>query len=218
MEDRIGGGQAAFPFRHGRISLSFVGTVGDRGSLNTERLQTPGDLAAWLTAAGLPAGDAVPTEPVYRRALRLREAIAKAVRAVVAGGRPSLEDVSFMNELARRWAPRPRLDFETLTLMTSGRDPVQTSLGRVATDAIELLGESEARSRLRACAIETCAAIFLTPPGRRERRWCSMARCGNRAKVTAFRTRADQTNAAGEEPRRSDTIRVPGTRREAEAG
>ncbi len=32
-------------------------------------------------------------------------------------------------------------------------------------------------------------AIFLTPAGHRERRWCSTARYGNRAKVAAFRRR-----------------------------
>jgi predicted RNA-binding Zn ribbon-like protein len=194
MEERTGTDQARFPFHHGRLSLSFVGTLGDRGSQNTERLAGSRDLIAWLKAAGLPAGDSAPPAAVYRRAVRLREAIARAVQAIVDGGRPSREDVSLMNEVARRWAPQASLDFETLTLTTGARAAVQSSLGRVAADAIELLADPETRSRLRACAVDTCAAIFLTPAGRRERRWCSMARCGNRAKVSAFRSRADQTN------------------------
>jgi predicted RNA-binding Zn ribbon-like protein len=55
---------------------------------------------------------------------------------------------------------------------------------------VELLGNSDERARLRTCGLASCGSIFLTPAGRRERRWCSMARCGNRAKVSAYRDRA----------------------------
>ncbi len=181
-----------FPFHHGRLALSFAGTVGDRGSLPVERLSSPRALGAWLRAAGLTAPEASPPLAVYRRALRLREAIARAVAALVAGARPAAEDVALLNAVARRWAPRPTLDPDTLALASGAGDPVQAALGRVAVDAIELLADPEQRSRLRACALDACGAVFLTPPGRRERRWCSMARCGNRAKVTAFRARSAQ--------------------------
>ena len=178
-----------FPFHHGRLALSFVGTVGDRGSLATERVGAPSALAAWLLAAGVVAEYTTPSPAQLRRALALREAIARAVRALVAGGAPRELDVELINGVARRWAPRLSLDARTLTVAHAGRTPVETALGRIAVDAIELLGDPDERSRLRACGLDSCAAIFLTPPGRRERRWCSMERCGNRAKVTSFRTR-----------------------------
>ena len=178
-----------FPFHHGRIALSFVGTVGDRGSLATERVGTPRALAAWLVAAGLVAVRVTPSPAQVRRALALREAIARAVRALVDGGDPRELDVELINSVARRWGPRLSLDPRTLTLVHATRTPVETALGRIAADAIELLGDPAERSRLRACSLDSCAAIFLTPAGRRERRWCSMERCGNRAKVASFRTR-----------------------------
>ena len=190
MDGPAKNGSARFPFHHGRLALSFAGTLGDRGSVEKERVGSPASLGEWLHAAHLTESDAAPAASVHRRALRLREAVARSVQAVVEGGRPAPEDVDLINEIARRWAPRPVLDAETLTLTSGARDPGEASLGRVAVDAIELLADPEERSRLRACALGTCAAIFLTPPGRRERRWCSMARCGNRAKVTAFRSRS----------------------------
>jgi predicted RNA-binding Zn ribbon-like protein len=178
-----------FPFHHGRIALSFVGTVGDRGSVATERAGTPYALAAWLLAAGLVTDRVTPSPAQVRRALALREAIARAVRALVAGDQPRESDVELINDAARRWGPRLSLDPRTLTVVHATRTPVETALGRIAVDAIELLGDPGERSRLRTCGLDSCAAIFLTPAGRRERRWCSMERCGNRAKVTSFRTR-----------------------------
>ncbi len=182
-------GEPQFPFHHGRVALSFVGTVGDRGSISTERIDTPRALAAWLFAAGLLAEPVTPSPAQLRRALALREAIARTVRALVAGDETRDADVELINSAARRWGPRLSLDPRTLAVGHATRTPVETALGRIAVDAIELLGDPGERSRLRACGLDSCAAIFLTPAGRRERRWCSMERCGNRAKVTSFRTR-----------------------------
>jgi predicted RNA-binding Zn ribbon-like protein len=182
-------GDPRFPFHHGRVALSLVGTVGDRNSVPTERVGTPRELAAWFLAAGLVGERVSPSPSQLRRALALREAIARAVRALVAGDVPREPDIELINGVARRWAPRLALDPRTLTVAPSTRNPVDSALGRIAVDAIELLADPKERSRLRACGLDSCGAIFLTPAGRRERRWCSMERCGNRAKVTSFRTR-----------------------------
>ncbi|MEV0732486.1 CGNR zinc finger domain-containing protein [Polymorphospora sp. NPDC050346] len=50
----------------------------------------------------------------------------------------------------------------------------------------DLLSTPE-RTRIRACPGEMCGWLFLDPRGRR--RWCSMAACGNRAKVRAYASR-----------------------------
>ena len=42
---------------------------------------------------------------------------------------------------------------------------------------------------LRLCADETCRAIFYDRSKNHSGRWCSMATCGNRAKVRAWRER-----------------------------
>ncbi len=168
--------------------MSFAGTVGDRGSAKIERIPSPALLADWLDHAGLLRGSQ-PSAAVYRRALELREAIARTFEDVVAGALPARDDVAIINAFARRWAPRPLLDAATLTLANERLGSVEAALGRIAADAIASLSDPEERSRLRSCGAEACGAIFLTPAGRRERRWCSMARCGNRAKVAAFRSR-----------------------------
>ncbi len=80
------------------------------------------------------------------------------------------------------------LDPKTLVTREEIADPIHAALGRLARDAVELIGDRTERGRLRACGLDACGSIFLTPVGR-DRRWCSMARCGNRAKVAAFRER-----------------------------
>ncbi len=183
---------------HGRISLSFVGTLGDRGSVPFERLTDPAALGMWLAGAGLETSDVPVTPSALRRAIRLRESIARVVAAVYGRRLPSDDDVASLNAAARRGA-HVALDARSLRAVSASRDRVGAALGAIARDAIELVSQENERERLRRCALDSCASLFLTPAGRRERRWCSMARCGNRAKVTAFRKRTggSKTEARG---------------------
>lgn len=62
-------------------------------------------------------------------------------------------------------------------------------LSSIARDAIDILS-SERRSLVRACEMDDCGGLFLDDSRGLRRRWCSMERCGNRAKAAAFRDRA----------------------------
>ena len=179
-----------FPLHHGRISLSFAGTVGDRGSTPVERLDGPAALESWLRAAGVADVPGRVTPRTFRRALVLREAIARVAAALVAEAAPDAADIVRINAEAKAGASRTSLEPHALTIVEDARDPVVAALGRIARDAIELFGTPAERDRLRTCGLASCGSVFLTPSGRRERRWCSMERCGNRAKVASFRERS----------------------------
>jgi predicted RNA-binding Zn ribbon-like protein len=88
-----------------------------------------------------------------------------------------------------RWAavppPAPQLGAEGVTWSGAGASAL---LAAIARDGVELLGGPLA-SRIRQCEGEGCAMLFVDGSRSGERRWCSMARCGNRAKVAAFRRR-----------------------------
>jgi predicted RNA-binding Zn ribbon-like protein len=170
--------------------LSFAGTVGDRGSTPVERLDSPATLEAWIAAAGIGAVRGKVTARSLARALALREAIARVAAAIVAHKRPAADDITRINAMATAGAARAVLHPRTLSIVDEARDPVQSALGRIARDAVELFGTPAERERLRTCGLASCGSIFLTPAGRRERRWCSMERCGNRAKVASFRARS----------------------------
>ncbi len=62
------------------------------------------------------------------------------------------------------------------------------ALATLARDAVDLFGGPLA-SRIRVCAAADCGLLLVdtSRPGRR--RWCSMQRCGNRAKIRDHRAR-----------------------------
>ena len=184
-----------FLFHHGRLSLSFVGTVGQRTSDRIERIGTPAALADWFVAAGIEPAAIDVSMAAYRRALRLRDALERAVEAARRGEAPSSSDVATINAVARAHPARLQLDPASMTVVSAASERTGAALGRIARDAIELLGTPDERGRLRICGLDSCGSLFLTPAGRRERRWCSMERCGNRAKVASFRERAQPAKA-----------------------
>ncbi len=165
--------------------------------MREERLPNPAALGAWLHAAGLTTADdahALTAEievgpAALAAATALREAIARAAGAVAGGGTPAPADVAAINRAAQ-WSAlaRPALDPATLTRRWEGRDPVRAALGRVASDAIELLATR--RERLVRCELPGCGALLLSHSRGPRRRWCSMETCGNAAKVAAHRARA----------------------------
>jgi predicted RNA-binding Zn ribbon-like protein len=65
-------------------------------------------------------------------------------------------------------------------------DDPRLPLYAAALAVADLLGRPE-RHTVRACPGEGCGWLFLDPRGRRT--WCTMAACGNRAKVRAYANR-----------------------------
>lgn len=77
-------------------------------------------------------------------------------------------------------------DGPRLTPGASGTDAV---IGRLVLDAVDATARG-VWTRIRACAAPGCDRVFLDTSRGRNRTWCDMATCGNRAKVRAHRTRA----------------------------
>jgi predicted RNA-binding Zn ribbon-like protein len=61
-------------------------------------------------------------------------------------------------------------------------------LAPIAESATDLLCNHEL-NRIKRCANPTCGLFFYEIARNRQRRWCSMKTCGNRAKLAAFRRR-----------------------------
>ena len=114
-------------------------------------------------ATFLNAGDGDPAT----RALRA------ALRELVAGGRPVLA------------LP------VTLAVDERGRVVAQPDGAAGHLLAAVLAAQADGSwSRLKLCAADDCRHAFVDRSRNRSATWCSMATCGNRAKVTAFRARA----------------------------
>lgn len=173
-----------FKFRSGHRALDLTATVsGRKRNAPVDALKSAADLARWLRAAGL--GETAPDESDLALARSLREAIYGLVLARQQGVRLKENDRLTLNAIAASHAPFVSLSDEGIAT-TFGS--VRQLLTGLALEAIALIGGEKA-SRLRQCKAENCAVLFLDESRKGERRWCSMANCGNRAKVKSFRQR-----------------------------
>ncbi|WP_312639773.1 CGNR zinc finger domain-containing protein [Streptomyces sp. RLA2-12] len=59
----------------------------------------------------------------------------------------------------------------------------------MARDAVLLVG-GPLLARVKECENPECSLLFLDDSQARRRRWCSMDRCGNLAKVAGYRSRS----------------------------
>lgn len=186
--------ESVFRFPSERLSLDFLATVGARGAgRNVEKLQTPDDLAQWLTSANqLEVAPADVTAPDVLAARTLREAIHRAVTSRVLQVAIAAADVALINQFAEPPPPWLRLsaDGTAVERGASQGHGALAGLSSVARDAIELLG-SNLLGQVRCCANPVCRALFLDLSRPGTRRWCSMGDggCGNRAKTAAIRQR-----------------------------
>jgi predicted RNA-binding Zn ribbon-like protein len=177
-----------FRFDTGRPCLDLVITVGERWRRSFERLRSPQDLSHWLVQGGLAAEPPRITRRDLADARELREAIFRITRTAIDGRPAPQDDVRTVNG----WAARPDIapSFERLGggVRRKAGATVDAALATLARDAVDLFGGPLA-GRVRECAAVDCSGLFLDTSRARRRRWCSMARCGNREKVAAYRRR-----------------------------
>ncbi len=171
-------------FDSGALCLDF-GYTGDYGYgvPAWEQLHSAADLDTWLGERfGPPARSSTARD--YREALRLREAITATARRATEGLPPTPAAVDVIND----WAAHPAIP-PHLPGGTHGPAPVAPAqmLATVAHDAIQTF--TGPAGRVRECAAEDCRLVFLDTSRPGSRRWCSMSRCGGRAKARSHYAR-----------------------------
>jgi predicted RNA-binding Zn ribbon-like protein len=177
-------------------ALDFLNTLVRVAGSDIDLLQSDGDVVRWLAQAGLPIGNAATTLPSHAlldAARALREAVRDLVEkrksgqagdftrlnAYLAQSRSSLLLVEQENEspkLTRQWSQ-----------LTAGE-----LLAPLAESAAALLADGDF-DLIRRCESDECVLWFYDRTKSHQRRWCSMANCGNRHKVAAFRKRKQQS-------------------------
>jgi predicted RNA-binding Zn ribbon-like protein len=171
-------------FDSGAVSLDFAysGAMGDNPAWET--LHAPSDLAGWLE--GRFAG--VQTDVAHRDladALALRASIASMAMAASRDEPPAATDVDVINLFAATPDIPPSLAGGS---RQAGRTRARAgqALSAMAREAVELFAP-ERQERIRLCAADDCGLVFYDESRSNNRRWCSMKRCGNRAKVRTHR-------------------------------
>ena len=169
-------GLTRFAPRTGRPALDLTNTrLGAR-----DLLTTPDDLERWFVAAGLTDHAPKVTRPELESARMLRDGLRPAL---LAGDGPAVV------VLAEGWLGRApgRLRVEADTLQPRFDPSARTScclLVDAVLDALELVRDQP--GRVRECAAPHCAYVYLDTSRNRSRRWCSMEKCGARAKASAY--------------------------------
>ncbi len=177
-----------FRFNSGRLALDLPATVRRRASEPQDVLAPSGAPARWLRDAGL-SQELLTLSPEQTSNLeKLREAIWAVADAAAAERDLPVDSVETLNEMAALPLAVPKLDAKSATVKLFADDPFQTALATIARDAIDLLG-SPLRTRIKACEQPDCRMLFLDSSRSSRRRWCSMDRCGSRAKGETFRQR-----------------------------
>ncbi len=201
-------------FDSGSIALDFAytGALGDNPA--GELLHSAGDLADWLNERYSPqpevadpavssaaSSTTASTPRIHTQdrdladALALRGAIARLATAAAEGQDVDGQDIDIVNLFAATPDIPPAL---TGGSRQAGRTSPRAgqALSTLARTAVELFGP-ETDGRIRSCSADDCTILYLDTSRSANRRWCSMQRCGNRAKVRAFRER-NATSAATE--------------------
>ncbi|HXD60611.1 MAG TPA: CGNR zinc finger domain-containing protein [Lacisediminihabitans sp.] len=174
-------------FDSGSLALDFAytGAMGENPAW--ERLHTPSDLAEWLSER-FTSIDGTVTDRDLVDAKALRSAVARLATATSRREEPGRDDVDVINLFAATPDIPPSLPGGS---RQAGRTRARASqaLSAMAREAIGLFG-AESAGRIRECSADDCALVFYDDSRSNNRRWCSMQRCGNRAKVRAHRARS----------------------------
>jgi predicted RNA-binding Zn ribbon-like protein len=188
----------------GRLALNFVNSLHLSESPNLE------DFIQFLQVAGvvspergahmlnLPQTDQRTAEALLSRVGRLGAALRHVFLAMARKEKIVREWIEPINEILRITEGHDELVLENgewrLEFMAR-EGGLDWLLAAIARSAAEILVEGSA-ARVRVCANPGCGLFFSDVSRTRQRRWCSMARCGNRHKVAAFARRHDSRRHA----------------------
>ena len=172
------------------LALDFVNTQYGVGPRRCECLDDDRSVIDWLKRGGLvPEGVDTPPRGLVVLARKLREnarVLLSAARARKAA------DADVVNFVLRAGRPTRELAWDggsRAFVLAERSAPSASRLLEPVADAIAKLVTSEEIADVRQCEGDDCTLLFHDATRSHRRRWCSMAVCGNRAKVAAFRSR-----------------------------
>ena len=205
MQHSASGPEGELEFIAGAVCLDFANTVeGTHSAPTQDHIASYADLVRFARAAGLltPAqskrvlaeADRRPqlATEIYRRAIAMREAMARAFSAIPRGHVPNEGDLRLISAEAADAEAHARLVRSGQRFTWEWPDDdlgLSRPLWPIARSAQHLLTDERDRIAIRECASDTCGWLFVDRSRSRSRRWCDMSGCGNRAKQRRFQRR-----------------------------
>lgn len=186
----------------GNAALDFVNTASEWGSGEPEdRLGGPEGFGKWAKLAGLLndtdlarlkkelRDDPAAADAVFKKAVALRAALWRIFNAVASDGEVSDGDLETLDRSKMSAARNSKIVCEggEFKRCCKTEAPTLERALRLIVEAAEDLLLNGRLDRLHSCGGATCEWMFLDLSKNGRRRWCSMATCGNDAKVKKFR-------------------------------
>jgi len=175
-------------------ALDFVNTAYGVEEGRRECLGSDAQVLEWLRRAGLPASAKSEAAPgvLLEAALALRKAARGLLERRKAGELGDAGDVASLNRTLALGAAHQELVWNKQQGPQCEKrrraGSAEALLVPVAEAVATLLAEGDF-SLVRRCESPDCTLWFYDRTKSHHRRWCSMAQCGNRMKVAAFRAR-----------------------------
>jgi predicted RNA-binding Zn ribbon-like protein len=160
---------------------------------DTDELDTPGKLAAWLAEHQLvSAGTRHADEAELTMAITLREGLRAAMLTHHGPDQQALP--AELDDVLAKLPVRVSLGAGAPALRPASGG-VAGGLSGLAAAIMETVADGT-WPRLKVCLEDTCRWAFLDTSKNRSRSWCSMRVCGNRTKTRAYRARRKSTEEA----------------------
>ena len=189
--------KADFELTGGALCLDFTNTLGDRSRSTNEHLGSYADLLRFSRQAGSLSSTELDelarlyrdcdgcVEPIFKKAIELREAIYRVFSRLASGETPAPGDLDLMNKMLQKALRQleVKADAEGFEWVWAGpAQALDRPLWPIARSAADLLTSGDLGC-IRECASETCSWLFVDCSRNQRRRWCDMSTCGNRAKA-----------------------------------
>lgn len=188
---------ASFTFIGGRLALDFANELGRSPDFSWDEL-LQFLLAAKIISAersiqllSLPDADPRSAGALLLRARRLHAAFQAGFTAMLRGDAVPRAASEPINDVLRITEGHDELLFHGSTWQiefVAQDSSLDWLLAAIARSGAEIIVEGAA-APLRVCSNPGCGMFFYDTSRTHRRRWCSMARCGNRHKVAAFSRR-----------------------------
>ena len=176
------------------LAIDFINTLRTPLGETFEALQTDDDVKDWIRNAGVLVSSKTPSwaaGSLVRKARQLREIALKAVQTKKAGKRPNPDALnSFLEHSSNHLQLVARQGSKLETKRVYSVRTVEEYLAPIAESVADLLAHGDF-DLIRRCEGDKCVLWFYDRTKAHRRRWCSPTGCGNRAKVAAFRARAN---------------------------
>jgi len=184
-------------------AIDFANTLSSPRGQSEELLRSWPEVVYWLSKAGLPKDSSLNLAvsrgvEALKSVLKLRHAWKALLAQLIAGGKVNDEFLESLNSLLAEdnfhdTVQRDSQKGFKLVRSASQLHGEKLALAMLARQIAGFLADANLNYLHRCANTATCTLYFYDTTKNHRRRWCSVAVCGNRHKVAAFRKR--QVNA-----------------------